>query len=64
MTACRPEKDHEKQLRSFAKFHENYPAKAKGVKLVLIGACRHEKDQQLMERLRELSAALGIKVPP
>ena len=60
----RPEKDHTKQIQSFAKFiseyndvkstHHNLPP-LQEIKLLLIGSCRNEFDYQRVEALRKLA---------
>lgn len=59
----RPEKDHSLQLRSLAKLFDKYPQwKTTSVQLVLIGSSRNEGDAKRIDRLRQESVELGIKV--
>ena len=58
----RPEKDHTLQLLSFAKLLENNDEmRNSDVKLVLIGSCRGEDDQQLVDQLKKLARELNIQ---
>lgn len=59
----RPEKDHTLQLQSFAKLLEMYDGAMKkdGVKLILIGSCRGEDDQERVDQLQKLARELGIQ---
>lgn len=51
----RPEKDHALQVKSLALLFEKYPQhKQENVKLLLIGSCRNDQDQQRVEILRKL----------
>ncbi len=51
----RPEKDHPLQIECLALLLERYPQyKHNGVKLLLIGSCRNEQDQQRVDALRAL----------
>lgn len=52
----RPEKDHPLQIESLALLFEKYPQhKQNGVRLLLIGSCRNEQDQQRVDALRKLA---------
>ena len=50
----RPEKDHALQIRSFARLKQNYKI-SKDCKLFLIGSCRHQKDQEIIDSLKQLA---------
>ena len=57
----RPEKDHQLQLRSFAKLlSEHASIRRRRLKLVLIGSCRGEDDDARVAELRKLAKELGI----
>ncbi|XP_063600803.1 GDP-Man:Man(3)GlcNAc(2)-PP-Dol alpha-1,2-mannosyltransferase-like [Penaeus indicus] len=57
----RPEKDHPLQLESFQKLCETLdPADREHVRLVLIGGCRNNEDQQRVENLKTLASDLGV----
>eukprot|EP00741_Cyanophora_paradoxa_P003780 tig00000093_g3674.t1 len=53
----RPEKDHELQLRSFARLL----ASGCDARLALVGGVRSEEDAARVERLRALAAKLGVQ---
>lgn len=59
----RPEKDHTLQLQSFAKMLDMYDGAMRkaGVKLVLIGSCRGEDDQERVDQLQKLARELNIQ---
>jgi len=60
----RPEKDHALQLQSFAKLlelNDGVMKKVFGVKLVLIGSCRGEDDQERVDQLQTLARELGVQ---
>ncbi|KAL7530949.1 hypothetical protein ACHAXR_003767 [Thalassiosira sp. AJA248-18] len=59
----RPEKDHTLQLEAFAKLLEMHDGAIKkaNVKLVLIGSCRGEADQERVEQLQKLARELDIQ---
>lgn len=59
----RPEKDHALQLQSFANLLEmhNGVMKNAGVKLILIGSCRGEDDQERVDQLQKLARELKIQ---
>lgn len=54
----RPEKDHALQLHAFAEFHRR--AKRKEVRLVLLGGCRSEEDEDRVTQLKALAEDLQI----
>jgi alpha-1,2-mannosyltransferase len=54
----RPEKDHILQLESLAKLVER--DSCSDVKLVLVGGCRNEEDEQRLHQLQELARQLGV----
>mmetsp|Transcript_30798 Transcript_30798/g.35410 ORF Transcript_30798/g.35410 Transcript_30798/m.35410 type:complete len:533 (-) Transcript_30798:52-1650(-) len=63
----RPEKDHELQIKSFAKLLSNYPdlkqklgKREEKLQLVLIGSCRNSNDEQLVSRLQKLVDSLDL----
>lgn len=56
----RPEKDHELQLRSFAKLIEKSP-KFKNASLLLVGSCRDQDDTARVEWLKLRAIELGIQ---
>lgn len=59
----RPEKDHQLQIRAFKKLldkMETESADQETVKLVLIGGCRHEDDENRVLMLRGLCQELGV----
>ncbi|KAM6893846.1 GDP-Man:Man(3)GlcNAc(2)-PP-Dol alpha-1,2-mannosyltransferase [Xenentodon cancila] len=53
----RPEKDHQLQIRAFKKVLDR---RRGGLKLVLIGGCRNEEDEDRVLMLRGLCQQLGI----
>lgn len=53
----RPEKDHHLQIRAFKKVLDR---RREGLKLVLIGGCRNEEDEDRVLMLRGLCQQLGI----
>lgn len=55
----RPEKDHELQIRAFARLREKH-ADMRDVKLVLAGSCRGKDDESRVERYREMVKLLGL----
>eukprot|EP00970_Alexandrium_tamarense_P001132 scaffold116_cov220-Alexandrium_tamarense.AAC.8 len=59
----RPEKDHSLQLKAFASLLEMYDGamEQSNVKLVLIGSCRGEDDQQRVDQLQKLARELGVQ---
>ncbi|XP_062866651.1 GDP-Man:Man(3)GlcNAc(2)-PP-Dol alpha-1,2-mannosyltransferase [Trichomycterus rosablanca] len=59
----RPEKDHQLQIRSFRKLlgrHEAKPGSRDMVKLVMIGGCRNQEDEDRVLMLRGLCQELGV----
>lgn len=59
----RPEKNHQLQIRAFKKLLDRMktePADKETVKLVLIGGCRHEDDENRVRMLRGLCQELGV----
>ena len=57
----RPEKDHSLQLKVLAELvNELPPDVGQSIRLVLIGSCRHEEDQQRVEKLKSEAERLGI----
>ncbi|TSK17952.1 GDP-Man:Man(3)GlcNAc(2)-PP-Dol alpha-1,2-mannosyltransferase [Bagarius yarrelli] len=59
----RPEKDHRLQIRAFQKFldrHREEPGRRELVKLVLIGGCRNQEDEERVLMLRGLCQELGV----
>ena len=58
----RPEKDHMTVLKAFSILLTNHPELRKeGVKLVLIGSVRDERDRQKVAELQQEAEALDIK---
>lgn len=64
----RPEKNHQLQIKSFAKFLERVsieenlePKELSHIKLFIIGSCRHGEDKKRAETLRELARKLGLE---
>jgi alpha-1,2-mannosyltransferase len=63
----RPEKNHQLQIRAFSKFLNNLKEQneqvkdMESIKLVLIGSCRDEQDQQRVEMLKNLAKSLKIE---
>ena len=59
----RPEKDHTLQIQSVAKLLELHPEheRTKGVKLLLIGSCRNDSDQQRVDELKQLVTKLKLQ---
>ncbi len=58
----RPEKDHPLQIRSFARLRkrvQDHP-KLHDVRLILVGSCRGESDENRVEELKKLAQSLGI----
>lgn len=59
----RPEKDHQLQIRSFCKLlqrREAGPGGRDSLRLVLIGGCRNQEDQERVLMLRGLCQELGV----
>ncbi|XP_076159076.1 GDP-Man:Man(3)GlcNAc(2)-PP-Dol alpha-1,2-mannosyltransferase [Alosa pseudoharengus] len=59
----RPEKDHRLQIRAFRKLLERRAGKPGGreaVKLVLVGGCRNQDDEERVLMLRGLCQELGV----
>uniref|UniRef100_A0AAR2LZW9 GDP-Man:Man(3)GlcNAc(2)-PP-Dol alpha-1,2-mannosyltransferase n=1 Tax=Pygocentrus nattereri TaxID=42514 RepID=A0AAR2LZW9_PYGNA len=59
----RPEKDHQLQIRAFRKLlngKEAEPGGRESVKLVLIGGCRNQEDEDRVLMLRGLCQELGV----
>lgn len=59
----RPEKDHRLQIRAFGKLLERKEGSARGreaVKLVLVGGCRNQEDEDRVLMLRGLCQELGV----
>lgn len=56
----RPEKDHPLQVKSLARLLELYPEHKGKIKLLLIGSCRNEEDQQRVDDLKQLIKELGL----
>uniref|UniRef100_A0AAY4EG87 GDP-Man:Man(3)GlcNAc(2)-PP-Dol alpha-1,2-mannosyltransferase n=1 Tax=Denticeps clupeoides TaxID=299321 RepID=A0AAY4EG87_9TELE len=59
----RPEKDHLLQIRAFKKLLDRKgqgPGGREGVKLVLIGGCRNQEDEERVLMLRGLCQELGV----
>eukprot|EP00929_Paragymnodinium_shiwhaense_P114202 TRINITY_DN82531_c0_g1_i1.p1 TRINITY_DN82531_c0_g1~~TRINITY_DN82531_c0_g1_i1.p1 ORF type:complete len:510 (-),score=108.19 TRINITY_DN82531_c0_g1_i1:53-1582(-) len=62
----RPEKDHSKQLRSFARFLQDCPQYRSGpaearVRLVVAGGCRDSGDASRLAALQQLATELGLR---
>ncbi|XP_068719555.1 GDP-Man:Man(3)GlcNAc(2)-PP-Dol alpha-1,2-mannosyltransferase-like [Montipora capricornis] len=58
----RPEKDHPLQLRSFFQFLKCKMAKDRHkYKLILVGSCRNQEDQDRVDSLRQLALDLKIE---
>lgn len=58
----RPEKDHPLQLRSFREFLKCKMARHRHkYKLVLVGSCRNQEDQDRVSALKKLASKLGIQ---
>lgn len=59
----RPEKDHALQLQAFSKLLDgtNDETPKQDVKLVLIGSCRGEDDEERVDQLRQLAGKLKIQ---
>ncbi|XP_029458656.1 GDP-Man:Man(3)GlcNAc(2)-PP-Dol alpha-1,2-mannosyltransferase [Rhinatrema bivittatum] len=59
----RPEKDHAMQIRAFSTYLKEKNADRKTqLKLVLIGGCRNEEDEQRVSQLKSLCTELGVDV--
>lgn len=56
----RPEKNHELQLKSFAKLCEEHPAMS-GTRLILAGGARDKSDKERVDGLKKLACELGIE---
>ncbi|KAK6315256.1 hypothetical protein J4Q44_G00147850 [Coregonus suidteri] len=59
----RPEKDHRLQIRAFRKLLERKgagPGGRESLRLVLIGGCRNQEDEDRVLMLRELCQELGV----
>lgn len=55
----RPEKDHELQIRSFAKLCDQN-SNMRNAKLVLLGSCRGKADEARVQQYRRLVKSLGL----
>eukprot|EP00019_Armaparvus_languidus_P009645 CAMPEP_0168581046 /NCGR_PEP_ID=MMETSP0420-20121227/1163_1 /TAXON_ID=498008 /ORGANISM="Pessonella sp." /LENGTH=228 /DNA_ID=CAMNT_0008615287 /DNA_START=426 /DNA_END=1108 /DNA_ORIENTATION=- len=55
----RPEKDHSRQLKAFAKLRQNKQFEA--VQLVLIGGVRNDEDRARVAALRQQATQLGVE---
>ena len=63
--ACRPEKDHARQLYALARLFEDHPEYRNGphrVTLTLAGGARDPTDEARVDGLRALATKLGIEV--
>ncbi|NWH59412.1 ALG11 mannosyltransferase, partial [Geococcyx californianus] len=57
----RPEKDHSLQIRAFAKLlKEKRLGQQPSLKLVLIGGCRNQQDEERVKDLKHLCEELGV----
>ncbi|XP_040434394.1 GDP-Man:Man(3)GlcNAc(2)-PP-Dol alpha-1,2-mannosyltransferase-like [Falco naumanni] len=57
----RPEKDHPLQIRAFAKLlEEKRLGQQPSLKLVLIGGCRNQQDEERVNNLKHLCDELGV----
>lgn len=63
----RPEKNHQLQIKSFAKFlnrircEEKDMSKLEKIKLFIIGSCRNEDDKARADKLQELAIELNVQ---
>ncbi|CAJ1945238.1 unnamed protein product [Cylindrotheca closterium] len=57
----RPEKDHPLQVKSLAKLLELYPEHRGKVKLLLIGSCRNNGDQERVDNLKKMVQELKLE---
>ncbi|XP_060089237.1 GDP-Man:Man(3)GlcNAc(2)-PP-Dol alpha-1,2-mannosyltransferase [Heteronotia binoei] len=57
----RPEKDHPLQIRAFAKMLEKIAGQQPLPKLILIGGCRNQEDDQRVNELKKLCQELGVE---
>ncbi|KAJ1927217.1 asparagine-linked glycosylation protein [Tieghemiomyces parasiticus] len=55
----RPEKNHAQQLRAFALYLRR-PTAQPGVRLVVLGSCRNQQDQDRVVKLQTLAGELGV----
>ena len=58
----RPEKNHAMQLEIFAACLQRHPVVCKDLKLILVGGCRSEDDEQRVRELKRVAKALDIEV--
>ncbi|XP_010023188.1 PREDICTED: GDP-Man:Man(3)GlcNAc(2)-PP-Dol alpha-1,2-mannosyltransferase, partial [Nestor notabilis] len=57
----RPEKDHSLQIRAFAKLlKEKRLGQQPSLKLILIGGCRNQQDEERVDNLKRLCEELGV----
>uniref|UniRef100_A0A8D0L6W9 GDP-Man:Man(3)GlcNAc(2)-PP-Dol alpha-1,2-mannosyltransferase n=1 Tax=Sphenodon punctatus TaxID=8508 RepID=A0A8D0L6W9_SPHPU len=56
----RPEKDHTLQIEAFAKLLEKTAGQQPLPKLILIGGCRNQEDEQRVNGLKNLCEELGV----
>ncbi|NXO02406.1 ALG11 mannosyltransferase, partial [Rhinopomastus cyanomelas] len=57
----RPEKDHPLQIRAFAKvLKEKKVGNQPSLKLILIGGCRNQQDEERVKNLKHLCEELGV----
>lgn len=67
MAQIRPEKNHQLQIKSFAKFlervklEENDLVTLAKIKLFIIGSCRNADDQKRADDLKELAKQLQVQ---
>uniref|UniRef100_A0A8D0BGL9 GDP-Man:Man(3)GlcNAc(2)-PP-Dol alpha-1,2-mannosyltransferase n=1 Tax=Salvator merianae TaxID=96440 RepID=A0A8D0BGL9_SALMN len=57
----RPEKNHPLQIRAFAKLLEKTAGQPLIPKLILIGGCRNQEDEQRVNGLKKLCQELGVE---
>ncbi|KFO57351.1 GDP-Man:Man(3)GlcNAc(2)-PP-Dol alpha-1,2-mannosyltransferase, partial [Corvus brachyrhynchos] len=56
----RPEKDHPLQIRAFAKLLKERVGPQPSLKLILIGGCRNQQDEERVNNLKCLCEELGV----
>lgn len=57
----RPEKDHSLQIKSFARLLKMKPKPPRDARLILLGGCRGEEDEERVEALKKLCKELNVE---
>ncbi|GMH66743.1 hypothetical protein TL16_g04499, partial [Triparma laevis f. inornata] len=57
----RPEKDHSLQIKSFARLLKMKPKPPRDARLILLGGCRGEEDEERVEALKKLCKEMNVE---